>query len=263
MSLPLFSFIESDSPLLLSVPHAGTQLPQGFAERLLPEARKLPDTDWQVGALYDFAHELGVGVIEANYSRYVIDLNRPPKDESLYPGQATTGLCPLTQFDGTPIYSSGQEPLAEEIRARLVEYWQPYHEQIAAELVRIKQRYGYAVLWDCHSIASHVPRLFEGTLPVFNLGTVHGASCDGRLQQLVADVMARSGFSQIVNGRFVGGHITRSFGKPAEGFHAIQMEIGSDAYMSPDHNGVFDAQKAARVRAALRQMIEAVLAFRP
>jgi N-formylglutamate deformylase len=259
----LFRFTPGESPLLLSVPHAGTALPDGFAARLRPQARKLPDTDWQVGDLYDFAAELGCGRMEAHYSRYVIDLNRSSQDESLYPGQATTGLCPVTQFDGTPIYVDGAEPDAEEIRARVAEYWQPYHDTIAAELVRLKDRYGFAVLWDCHSIASRVPRLFDGTLPVFNLGSVHGASASGALWARVVQAMEASGYACVHNGRFVGGHITRSFGKPAHGFHGLQMEIGSDAYMTPDHDGVFDSTKAAPVRAALRTMIEAVLGWKP
>lgn len=261
--MSLFSFTPGDTPVLLSIPHTGTALPPGFAERLRPAARRLPDTDWHIDRLYGFAASLGCGVIAANYSRYVIDLNRPPEDESLYPGQATTGLCPLTQFDGTPIYVEGQEPDAAEVQARIAEYWQPYHDTIAAELSRLKARHGYAILWDCHSIASRVPRLFEGTLPTFNLGTVHDASADVRLSQAVLDVMVESGFTHIYNGRFVGGHITRSFGKPDHGFHALQMEIGSDAYMTPDHHGAWDEGKAARLSAALRKMIEAVLAWRP
>ena len=258
MSPELFTFTPGESPLLLSMPHAGTLLPPGFAERLRPEARKLPDTDWEIEKLYAFAPELGAGVIRASHSRYVIDLNRPPQDESLYPGQATTGLCPLTQFDGTPIYAEGAEPRPEEIQACIRDYWQPYHDTIAAELSRLKARHGYAILWDCHSIASRVPRLFEGTLPVFNLGTAHGTTAAPALADAVFGVMRESGFSHVHNGRFVGGHITRSFGKPDHGFHALQMEIGSDAYMSPDHFGHFDEEKAARVRAALKQMITAL-----
>lgn len=261
--MSLFRFTPGDTPVLLSIPHTGTTLPPGFAERLRPEARRLPDTDWHIDRLYGFGAELGCGVIAANYSRYVIDLNRPPQDESLYPGQATTGLCPLTRFDGVPIYVDGAEPAAEEIQTRIQEYWQPYHDTIAAELVRLKDRHGFAILWDCHSIASRVPRLFEGTLPVFNLGTVHGASADTRLAQTVLEIMAGSGFSHIYNGRFVGGHITRSFGKPDHGFHALQIEIGSDAYMTPDHDGTWDEEKAARLSAALRRMIEAVLRWKP
>jgi len=259
----LFRFTPGDTPVLLSIPHTGTALPPGFAERLRPEARRLPDTDWHIDRLYSFGAALGCGVIAADYSRYVIDLNRSPQDESLYPGKATTGLCPLTRFDGTPIYVDGQEPDSDEVQARIRDYWQPYHDTIAAELVRLKDRHGFAVLWDCHSIASRVPRLFEGTLPVFNLGTVHGASADERLAQVVFDEMAASGQTHVQNGRFVGGHITRSFGKPAQGFHALQMEIGSDAYMTPDHDGAWDEEKAARLSAALREMMEAVLAWRP
>lgn len=259
----VFSLTRGDGPLLLSIPHAGTGLPPAIASRLTDAALRLPDTDWHVPQLYAFATEIGASVITAQLSRYVIDLNRPPTDESLYPGQATTGLVPLTQFDGTPIYRPGAEPDAAEITERRSRYWLPYHEAIKAKLAAIKARHGYAILWDCHSIASRVPRLFDGTLPDLNLGTAHGTSAAPAFSEAVAREMAQSGYSHVVNGRFVGGHITRSFGRPQVNIHALQMEIGWDAYIAPGPDYAIDAAKAAKLSATLNHMLSALLAVRP
>ena len=176
----LFTRKAADGPLILSVPHAGTLLPLDIARRLSPQARGLPDTDWYVDDLYDFAGDIGATLIAANYSRYVIDLNRPPDNQSLYPGHATTGLCPPIMFDGTPIYADGGEVSPDEVAARRTAFWQPYHDRLATEIARAKARHGFALLYDCHSIASQVPRLFDGLLPVLNLGTVGTTSCDRR-----------------------------------------------------------------------------------
>lgn len=252
-----------DGPLVFSVPHAGTDLPTDIAERLTPHARTLPDIDWHVEQLYDFAPELGATLIRANVSRYVIDLNRPPQDESLYPGQATTGLCPPIEFDGTPIYRDGKEVSADEVARRRAAYWQPYHDALAAEIARVKTRHGYALLFDCHSIASRVPRLFPGTLPDLNLGTVNGVSCASGLQSAIASVMQMSGFTQIVNGRFIGGHITRHYGRPSENVHAVQMEKGQDCHLMDDGSNRLDPPKVAKLKPVLRRIAEAMLAWRP
>jgi N-formylglutamate amidohydrolase len=252
-----------EAPLIFSVPHAGTELPPDIAGQLTPHANTLPDTDWHVEALYDFAADLGATLIRANVSRYVIDLNRPPQDESLYPGQATTGLCPPIEFDGTPIYQNGKKvPAAEAARRREV-YWQPYHDRLAAEIARVKARHGYALLFDCHSIASRVPRLFPGTLPDLNLGTVNGASCAGALQTKIAEIIQKCGFTQIVNGRFIGGHITRHYGKPSENVHAVQMEKGQDCHLMNDGSNRLDPAKVKKLKPVLRQIAEAMLAWRP
>jgi N-formylglutamate amidohydrolase len=259
----LYDIHEGAAPLIFSVPHAGTEVPPDIAAQLTPHAKTLPDTDWHVEALYDFAADLGATLIRANVSRYVIDLNRPPQDESLYPGQATTGLCPPIEFDGTPIYLNGKEVHPEEVARRREIYWQPYHDRLAAEIARVKQRHGYALLYDCHSIASRVPRLFPGTLPDLNLGTVNGASCVGALQTKIAGVMQKSGFTQIVNGRFIGGHITRRYGKPSEKVHAVQMEKGQDCHLMDDGSNRLDSAKVKKLKLVLHQIAEVMISWHP
>ena len=259
----LFDLRPGDGPLIFSVPHAGTDLPADIAGRLTPHAATLPDTDWHVEQLYDFASEIGAGLIRANVSRYVIDLNRPPQDESLYPGQATTGLCPPIEFDGTPIYRDGGSVPDAEVALRRETYWRPYHDALTAEVARVKARHGYALLFDCHSIASQVPRLFPDLLPDLNLGTVHGASCAPALQEAIAQVMRDSGFTHVVNGRFVGGHITRHFGKTTENVHAVQMEKGQDSHLMDDGSNRLDPAKVAKLKPVLRRIAEAMLAWRP
>ena len=180
----IYTFTSGDTPVLVSMPHSGTQLPDAIARQLTERARLLPDTDWHIPTLYDFVFAQNHSVLQANYSRYVIDLNRPPDNESLYPGQATTGLCPHIFFDGEPLYSDDYQPDAQEVQQRKTIYWEPYHQQLKKALEDIKQRHGYAILYDAHSIASHVPRLFEGRLPDLNLGTADGTSCDLSLQTI-------------------------------------------------------------------------------
>ena len=262
MVTTLYDIHVGAGPLIFSVPHAGTELPSDIAERLTLHAKTLPDTDWHVEPLYDFAPALGATLIRANVSRYMIDLNRPPQDESLYPGQATTGLCPPIEFDGTPIYEDGREVPADEVVQRRETYWQPYHDQLAAEIARVKQRHRYALLFDCHSIASRVPRLFPGTLPDLNLGTVHGASCAAALQERITRLMEKSGLSYVVNGRFVGGHITRHYGRPKENVHAVQMEKGQDCHLMDDGSNRLDPDKVATLKPVLRQIAEAMIAWR-
>ncbi|MCX7032968.1 MAG: N-formylglutamate amidohydrolase, partial [Arenimonas sp.] len=175
--MEVFTLHRGTAPLLVSLPHDGIALPEDLANRLTPEARGVPDTDWFVSRLYDFARRLGASLLVPVNSRYVVDLNRPPDDLSLYPGQNTTGLCPLQRFSGAPVYLAGQEPTADEVAARVERYWRPYHDALAAELARVRARHGRAVLWEGHSIRSTVPFLFDGRLPDFNLGTAAGASC--------------------------------------------------------------------------------------
>lgn len=259
----LFELAQADGPLIFSVPHAGTDLPPDIAARLTDHARTLPDTDWHVEQLYDFAPALEATVIRANVSRYVIDLNRPPEDVSLYPGQATTGLCPPIEFDGTPIYRDGTEVKADEVALRRETYWRPYHEALAREIARAKKRHGYALLFDCHSIASRVPRLFDGVLPDLNLGTVKGESCAPGLAARIARVMQESGLTHVVNGRFIGGHITRHFGRPADHVHAVQMEKGQDCHLMDDGSNRLDPAKVAKLKPVLRRIAETMLAWRP
>lgn len=250
----VFTFREGNSPLLISVPHDGRDVPEEIVERMTPEGRALPDTDWHVAELYAFAHELGVNMLVANYSRYVVDLNRPPSDEALYPGQVATGLCPEQTFAGDPIYVDGGVDAAE-IELRSKNYWQPYHKQLAATLEALRERHGYALLWDAHSIESRVPRLFDGELPELNFGTYGGSSCSGEIEQAIVDTVASSPFDYVVNGRFQGGFITRQYGRPVEHVHAVQLEIAQRVYMD-EVTASYDAQKASRLRDTLRRMLE-------
>ena len=253
-----FTLHHGTAPLLISLPHDGTELPDAIAARMTESARQVPDTDWHVSRLYAFARELGASMIVPRYSRYVVDLNRPPDDESLYPGQNTTGLCPLVQFSGEPVYRAGQEPDKREIAKRVKTYWRPYHDALAEEIARIRAQYGRVVLWEGHSIRSVVPFLFDGRLPDFNLGTAGGASCSAGLQRKLVHLFeAQKDYSFVVNGRFKGGYVTRHYGKPIEGVDAIQLELAQLNYMNED-TFEYDEAKAPRVQTLIRSLLEAV-----
>ncbi|WP_411834405.1 N-formylglutamate deformylase [Pseudoxanthomonas mexicana] len=248
------------APLLISLPHDGTRVPDDIAARLTDSARRVPDTDWHVSTLYAFARELGASILAPNYSRYVIDLNRPADDQSLYPGQNTTGLCPTVQFSGEPVYLDGQAPDAAEIAQRLARYWQPYHDALSAELERLRGEHGRAVLWEGHSIVSHAPYLFEGRLPDFNLGTAGGASCSPALQARLAQVLeSQADYSFVVNGRFKGGYITRHYASPETGVDAVQLELAQITYMD-ERSFEYQPARAAGVQALIRRLLEATLA---
>jgi N-formylglutamate deformylase len=255
-----FTLHRGTAPLLISLPHDGMALPDDIAARLVPAARRVPDTDWHVSRLYAFARELGASILVPKYSRYVVDLNRPPDDVSLYPGQNTTGLCPSVQFSGEPVYLPGTEPAPAEVERRVERYWRPYHAALAAEIARIKAAHGRVVLWEGHSIRSVVPFLFEGRLPDFNLGTAGGASCAPALQQRLEGVLAgQKNYSFIVNGRFKGGYITRHYAAPSERVDAVQLELAQLSYMDEDS---FDylAERAAPTQVLIRALLEAALA---
>jgi N-formylglutamate deformylase len=252
-----FSLHRGDTPLLVSLPHDGSILPDDLSARMTPSARHVPDTDWHVSRLYAFARELGASMLVPVYSRYVVDLNRPSDNASLYPGRNTTGLCPIVQFSGEPIYQAGEEPQAGEIAERVEAYWKPYHAALAAEIARLHARHGRVVVWEGHSIRSVVPFLFDGRLPDFNLGTADGASCSRDLQDRLAGVLtAQREHSHIVNGRFKGGYITRHYGRPEEGVEAVQLELAQHTYMD---ESTFDYQPlaAAPTQAVIRQLLEA------
>jgi N-formylglutamate deformylase len=261
--VPAFRFVPGHRPLLISMPHVGTHLPDCMRERLTKEAITTPDTDWHLERLYDFAGALGVSLLVATHSRYVIDLNRPPDGSSLYPGQSVTGLCPTDTFSGGPLYlSPANQPDQQEVALRRKSLWEPYHAQIAAELARMKAQHGVAALWDAHSIRSHVPRFFEGRLPDLNLGTADGASCDPKLAATLLEIGQRAqGYTAVLNGRFKGGHITRSFGAPLQGIHAIQLEMAQCVYMKEDYPFEYQPSLAAGIQPHLRRMLEATLDF--
>ena len=251
-----FTFSQGSIPLLVSVPHDGRALMPGQAEVMTDAGKAIPDTDWHVRRLYAFAPEIGASVIGANYSRYVVDLNRPADDAALYDGQRSTGLCPMQTFDGDDIYAGGPGIEAGEQARRVRAYWAPYHEKIRETLQQMRDAFGYALLWDAHSIRSEVPSLFEGGLPDLNVGTNDDASCDPRICAAIMAVAGTTEYSSVLNGRFKGGYITRHYGEPASGIHAVQLELAQRTYMDED-SGEFVAERADRLCDRLRQMLTA------
>lgn len=255
----VYDFHRGTAPLLISIPHSGTELPEALAHRLTVVGRTMPDTDWYVHLLYDFARGLGASIIKANYSRYVVDLNRSPDSASLYVGNATSPVCPTETFGGSFIYMAGQEPSDDEIAARIDEYWLPYHERIATELAASRAAHGTALLWDAHSIASEIPSLFAGVLPEFNLGTRDGASCPRALGDELLEIVLRDGeFGAVLDGRFKGGYITDHYGKPSQRVYAVQLELARRAYMNEDLE-VWEAQHAQRAQALIEQLLRKYL----
>ena len=258
--MDVFTLHRGTAPLLVSLPHDGTLVPDDIAARLTPAARGVPDTDWHIARLYDFARGLGASMIVPTHSRYVVDLNRSEDDVSLYPGQNTTGLCPVVRFSGEPVYLEGQEPTPDEIAERVERYWRPYHDALRTELGRIRAGHGRAVLWEGHSIRGELPFLFEGRLPDLNLGTAGGASCSPAMQQRLEVVLAgQQDYDFVVNGRFKGGHITRRYGDPANGVEAVQLETSQRVYMDED-SFQYLPDKAKAAQAVTRRLLQAALA---
>ena len=255
----VLSFHQGRLPLLISMPHAGLQLSPAVRDGLVDQARSLPDTDWHIPRLYDFARDMGASVVAAEYSRFVIDLNRPDDDKPLYAG-ATTGLYPATLFDGEPLFKDGLVPTGEERKQYLEQIWRPYHDTIRRELARLREQFGYALLWDAHSIRSLIPHLFDGKLPDFNLGTFNGASCDPALAERLKEVCAQAqGYSHVLNGRFKGGHITRHYGDPANHIHAVQLELAQSTYMEEAEPFAYREDLARPTQEVLKQLLQAVL----
>lgn len=255
-----YSLQRGRAPLLISLPHDGSDIPDEIAARMHPKSRRSPDTDWHVGRLYEpLAEALGASVLKPLASRYVVDLNRPMDGHALYPGQRETGLVPTVGFDGEPLYLEGREPEQAEIEQRVADYWKPYHQALAQELARLSAEHGRVVLWEGHSIRGQVPMLFDGMLPDFNLGTAAGASCESMLQTRLHDCLTtQSRFSFAVNGRFKGGYITRHYGSPATGVHAVQLELVQHNYMD-EASFVYDQAKAQPVQQLIEQMLRACL----
>lgn len=254
-----FSSRQGNGPLVLAIPHAGTFLPDEVHMALNETGRAISDTDWHMDRVYDGLLD-DVTIVSATFHRYVIDANRDPSGASLYPGQNTTGLVPRTDFDGTAIWQ--QEPDADTIEARRTQFHAPYHAALAAELARVKALHGYAILYDCHSIRSEIPFLFDGALPDFNIGTNHGVTCASALQGVVQRHCAQAqGFTHVVNGRFVGGWTTRHYGKPDQGVHAIQMELAQSNYMQQSPPWAWENDRATRLRAILGPMLRDIAAL--
>jgi N-formylglutamate deformylase len=266
MSDDVFTLHRGSTPLLVSVPHVGRAIPPDLAPRVVERALAVEDTDWHLDTIYAFVRELGASLIVPRHSRYVIDLNRPPENTPMYPGVNNTELCPTRFFSGEPLYRAGQAPDSAEISARLVRYWRPYHDALQGELARLKAEHGHALLWDGHSIASRLPWLFEGRLPDLNLGTASGASCAPSLRAALMQVLeSQSRFSQVTDGRFKGGFITRTYGRPGEGVHAVQMEMCFSTYMASEAPPwTLDGERVAQhLEPLLRRLLETMLAWRP
>lgn len=258
-----FTLHPGSTPLLISLPHVGTQIPDDQHARYTERALRVEDTDWYLDRLYAFARDLGAGLIVPRFSRYLIDLNRPSENQPMYPGANNTELCPTRHFTGEPVYREGGSPDAAEIGRRVEVYWRPYRSAIAAELARLKAAHGHALLFDAHSIKSELPWLFEGMLPHLNLGTVDGAACAPSLRDALAAVLAAQGrYTHVVDGRFKGGHITREYGRPADGVHAVQLEMCWRAYMDETPVRWNDA-RAAAVTPLLAQLVTTMRDWRP
>ena len=252
------------TPLLISFPHVGTHIPADQQARYTERALQVEDTDWFLDRLYAFAADLGASLVVPRHSRYLIDLNRSSDNLPMYPGQNNTELCPTRHFTGEPIYREGQAPDEAEVRRRVAIYWQPYHDAVQAQLAQLKQTHGHAVLFDAHSIKSDVPWLFEGTLPHMNVGTVNGQSCAPSLRDAVAAVFgAQTAYSHVVDGRFKGGHITRHFGQPEQGVHAVQLEMCWRAYMDELPPYRWHDTHAAAVTPLLRSLVQTLATWRP
>ena len=259
----IYHYQRGDSPILISIPHAGTYIPKAIAGNLTPAALQMPDVDWHLPLLYGLAHKLGATILAATHMRYVIDLNRAPDDSSLYPNRSTTALCPIDTFSNQPIYLPGKQPDKAEVQSRINQYWQPYHAKLASELKRIHSLHGIALLWDAHSIASHVPRFFSGKLPDLNFGTVNSQSCHASLEVAIANLLQQSApaqnYSHFFNGLFKGGYITRHYGQPAKNIHAIQLELSQCTYMQETPPYAYNPDSAKNLRLLISDLLDTCL----
>ena len=256
----IYSFREADYPLLVSIPHNGLAIPEEISATMTEVGKSSRDTDWFLDRLYDFDVTNDVGMIASHYSRYVIDLNRDanaPSNQSLYPGQNTTGLFPKITFDQRPVYQAGKEPDTDERRRRIEKFWHPYHDQLKSELKRMRAKFGIAILFEAHSIESELPYLFEGVLPDLNFGTNSGKSCSVGMTDVIKSTLPEAGYSHAFNGRFIGGFITRRYANPTDGIHSIQLELSQATYMD-QLTKKWLPDKAAAVQPVLRSVILAI-----
>jgi len=258
-----FTLHRGTTALVISMPHVGQQIPDDVRDRFVARALQVEDTDWFLDRLYAFAADLGASLLVPNESRYVIDLNRPTDNTPMYTGVNTTELCPTRFFTGEPLYRDGQEPDGSEILRRVEAHWQPYHDALADELQRVRGAHGHAVLFDAHSIKSELPWLFDGTLPHLNLGTVDGRSCAPSLRQaLIATMAGQQHFTHVTDGRFKGGHITRHYGRPQDGVHAVQLEMCWRTYMEEGPPPAWSDARTARVTPLLRKLVQTLIDWR-
>ena len=254
------SFRKANYPLLISIPHNGSAIPDSIAATMTDVGKSSRDTDWFLDRLYDFEETSDAGLIASHHSRYVVDLNRnahAPAAQSLYPGQNTTGLFPQITFEQLPVYQPGNEPDAEEQSRRIEKFWQPYHDRLKSELERMRATFGIAVLFEAHSIESRLPFLFEGELPDLNFGTNAGKSCDEEMANTIQSSFPAKGYSHVFNGRFIGGFITRHYANPADGIHTVQLELSQATYMDQSTKQWLP-DKAAEVQPVLRSVIQAI-----
>ncbi|UHS55418.1 N-formylglutamate deformylase [Agrobacterium vaccinii] len=260
--MPVFETHQGSSPIILGLPHTGTDMPPDIWERLNDTGKMLADTDWHIHDLYAGLLD-DATTVRATFHRYVIDANRDPQGSSLYPGQNTTGLVPDTDFDGKPIWKEGGEPTPADIADRLATFHAPYHAALEAEIARVKAIHGIAILYDCHSIRSHIPFLFDGALPDFNIGTDMGRTCDPVIEAVAVDVTAHAqGYTSVLNGRFKGGWTTRQYGNPKTGVHAIQMELAQSTHLASETLPfAYDESKAARLRDHLKTILTRMETF--
>ena len=266
-----FNLHQGAVPLLVSMPHIGIQIPDDLKANYVPRALDVEDADWHLDMLYNFLKSMGASILTPVYSRYVIDLNRSTEDTSLYPGQDVTGLCPIDTFDKQPIYLAGKQPDELEIRSRIEQYWRPYHNKLTTELKRIHAIHGIVLLWDAHSIASHVPRFFEGKLPDLNFGTADRQSCDESLESALRNTMqnyqngiekklsSAQKYSYVFNGRFKGGYITRHYGVPTLNIHALQLEMNQCIYMQESPHYTYQESLAQAVKPLLSDLLATCL----
>jgi N-formylglutamate deformylase len=258
----VFTLVRGRTPLVISIPHAGQWIPDDQRHRYVDRAMAVEDTDWYLDRLYAFAVELGASLLVAHHSRYLIDLNRPPDNRPMYPGRNNTELCPTRFFTSEPLYREGLAPDEAEIARRVQHHWRPYHEALQGELAQVRTRHGHAVLFDAHSIKSELPWLFDGQLPHLNLGTVDGTSCGKSLRARLIDVLgAQSDYSHVADARFKGGYITRRYGAPADGIHAVQLEMCWRTYMD-EQPPAWNDGTARAATPLLQRLVEAMIGWR-
>ncbi len=259
----VFELTRGDSPLIISFPHSGEDI-SPYADRMTAAAHKVPDCDWHLPRLYSFLLDMNVTRLKANYARYVVDLNRDPSGKSLYPGQNVTELCPTTTFEEEAVYLDRQAPDDIEVQERVKTYWKPYHNSLKAEIARVKAIHGYALLWDAHSIRSHVPRFFEGRLPDLNFGTNNDQTCDPALSEAIMNIVSeQQEYPSVLNGRFKGGFITRNYGDRSNNVHAVQLELSQITYMNEAFPYNYKVDKAEHIAGLIQEIIENVKVWRP
>jgi len=264
MNPHIFTLTPGSTPLLVSMPHVGSFIPDDIRAKLVDRALIAEDTDWHMDKLYAFATDLGASMLVPRHSRYVVDLNRPPENTPMYPGVNNTELCPTRFFTGDPLYRDGLAPTDTEIAERVTTYWQPYHQALRQELDRLKSIHGYALLFDAHSIKSTLPWLFDGKLTDLNLGTVSGNACDPHLRSSLVQVLeAQSSYTVAVDGRFKGGYITRQYGQPSQGIHAVQLEMCWCTYMQEHAPYAWAPEIAGQVQPLLQKLLQTMLNWRP